>query len=53
MLLIAKGFRPDGILANDRLSPELQAALERLQVAIESVSGRIREYNERIEALAQ
>jgi len=35
------------------LSPELQAALEPLLAAIESVSERIREYNERIETLAQ
>jgi transposase len=35
------------------LSPELQAALEPLLAAIESVSERIAEYNERIEKLAQ
>ncbi|HEX3105967.1 MAG TPA: hypothetical protein VHQ22_16100 [Terriglobales bacterium] len=35
------------------LSPELQAALEPLLAAIESVSQRIAEYNERIENLAQ
>jgi len=35
------------------LSPELQAALEPLLAAIESVSERIAEYNERIETLAQ
>jgi hypothetical protein len=35
------------------LSPELQAALEPLLVCIESVSEQIREYNERIETLAQ
>src|SRR5438309_11400690 len=35
------------------LSPELQAALERLLNAIESLSERIVEYNERIENLAQ
>ena len=35
------------------LSPELQAALQPLLVAIESLSERIREYNQRIEALAQ
>ena len=35
------------------LSPELQAALEPLLAAIESLSERIREYNQRIEALAQ
>src|SRR5246127_5502419 len=35
------------------LSPELQAALEPLLAAIESVSEQIREYNERIEKLAQ
>jgi len=35
------------------LSPELQAALEPLLAAIESLSERIREYDERIEALAQ
>jgi hypothetical protein len=33
----------------ERLSPELQAALEPLLAAIESVSERIREYNEHIE----
>jgi transposase len=35
------------------LRPELQAALEPLLMAIESLSERIREYNERIEGLAQ
>ena len=35
------------------LSPELQAALKPLLAAIESLSKHIREYNERIEALAQ
>jgi transposase len=35
------------------LSPELQAALEPLLACIESVSEQIREYNERIETLAQ
>lgn len=35
------------------LSPELQAALQPLLSAIESVSERITEYNERIEKLAQ
>jgi transposase len=35
------------------LCPELQAALEPLLVGIESLSERIREYNERIEGLAQ
>jgi transposase len=35
------------------LSPELQRALEPLLVCIESVSEQIREYNERIEDLAQ
>jgi len=35
------------------LSPELQAGLEPLLACIESVSEQIREYNERIEALAQ
>src|SRR5438067_4848071 len=35
------------------LSPELQAALEPLLAAIESVSQRIAEYNQRIENLAQ
>jgi transposase len=35
------------------LSPELQAALEPLLAAIEFVSQRIAEYNERIEKLAQ
>src|SRR5512136_1529690 len=35
------------------LSPELQAALEPLLACIESVSEQIREYNERIEKLAQ
>jgi transposase len=35
------------------LSPELQRALEPLLAALESLSERIREYNERIETLAQ
>jgi len=35
------------------LSPELQAALEPLLACIESVSEQIREYNQRIEGLAQ
>jgi transposase len=35
------------------LSPELQRALEPLLSAIEEISGRIAEYNQRIEALAQ
>src|SRR5207248_11203240 len=35
------------------LSPELQAALAPLLAALESVSEQIREYNERIEKLAQ
>src|SRR5258705_1993781 len=35
------------------LSPELQAALEPLLVGLESLSEQIREYNERIEKLAQ
>jgi len=35
------------------LSPELQAALEPLLAAIESLSAGIREYNQRIEALAE
>ena len=35
------------------LSPELQAALEPLLAAIESLSDRIREYNDRIEKLGQ
>jgi len=35
------------------LSPELQTALEPLLAGIESLSERIREYNERIEGLAQ
>jgi len=35
------------------LSPELQSALEPLLACIESVSEQIREYNERIEKLAQ
>ncbi len=35
------------------LSPELQSALEPLLAGIESLSERIREYNERIEKLAQ
>src|SRR5215510_7036373 len=37
----------------ESLSPELQAALEPLLAAIESVSERIVEYHDRIEALAQ
>jgi transposase len=37
----------------ERLSPELQAALEPLLNAIESLSERIVEYNQRIENLAQ
>src|SRR5512136_1513722 len=37
----------------ESLSPELQRALEPLLAAIESVSEGIREYNERIEKLAQ
>ena len=37
----------------ERLSPELQAALEPLLNAIESLSERIVEYNERIENLAE
>jgi transposase len=37
----------------ESLSPELQAALEPLLAAIESVSERIVDYNDRIEALAQ
>jgi transposase len=37
----------------EELSPELQAALQPLLAAIESLSERIREYNERIEKLAQ
>src|ERR1700681_4110977 len=37
----------------NELSPELQRALEPLLAAIESLSERIREYNERIENLAQ
>jgi transposase len=37
----------------ESLSPELQSALEPLLAAIESVSERIAEYNERIEKLAQ
>src|SRR5438309_4058823 len=37
----------------DELSPELQAALQPLLAGIESLSERIREYNERIEKLAQ
>ena len=37
----------------ETLSPELQTALEALLAAIESVSERIAEYNQRIEALAQ
>jgi len=37
----------------ESLSPELQAALEPLLNAIESLSERIVEYNDRIEALAQ
>src|SRR5689334_3884936 len=35
------------------LSPQLQAALQPLLLALESLSEQIREYNERIEALAQ
>ena len=35
------------------LSPELQAALQPLLAALESLSERIAEYNERIEKLAQ
>ena len=35
------------------LSPDLQAALQPLLAAIESVSAQIREYNQRIETLAQ
>ena len=35
------------------LSPELQAALEPLLAAIESLSEQIREYNQRIETLAE
>ena len=35
------------------LSPELQSALQPLLCAIESLSGRIAEYNQRIEALAE
>src|SRR3982074_817919 len=35
------------------LSPELRTALEPLLAGIESLSGRIREYNERIEGLAE
>jgi transposase len=38
---------------SEGLSPELQAALEPLLAAIESVSERIAEYNERIEKLEQ
>src|SRR5438105_10937813 len=37
----------------EELSPELQAALQPLLAGIESLSERIREYNERIEKLAQ
>jgi len=37
----------------ESLSPELQAALEPLLAAIESLSERIAEYNDRIEELAQ
>jgi transposase len=37
----------------EELSPELQAALQPLLVALESLSERIAEYNERIEKLAQ
>jgi transposase len=36
----------------ESLSPELQSALEPLLAEIESLSGRIAEYNDRIEALA-
>jgi transposase len=35
------------------LSPELQAALDPLLAAMESLSERIREYNDRIEPLAE
>jgi len=37
----------------EQLSPELQTALEPLLAGIEAVSEQIREYNQRIEALAQ
>src|SRR5436853_5772437 len=37
----------------EELSPELQVALQPLLVALESLSEQIREYNERIEKLAQ
>jgi transposase len=37
----------------EELSPELQAALQPLLVTLESLSEQIREYNERIENLAQ
>ena len=37
----------------ESLSPELQAALEPLLAAIEELSERIAEYNDRVEALAQ
>jgi len=37
----------------DALSPELQSALQPLLAGIESLSERIREYNERIEQLAE
>jgi transposase len=37
----------------EALSPELQAALEPLLAALEAVSQQIREYNQRIETLAQ
>ena len=37
----------------ESLSPELQRALEPLLAGVESLSERIREYNERIEGLAQ
>ncbi len=37
----------------EELSPELQRALEPLLSAIEELSERIAEYNEKIEALAQ
>jgi transposase len=37
----------------EALSPELQAALQPLLAALESVSQQIREYNQRIETLAQ
>jgi transposase len=37
----------------EKLSPELRAALQPLLAALESLSERIRQYNERIEQLAQ